>query len=237
MRGDVLRHRRVRDQPLGIGDPGLQEPGPEPRGDLPQVGAVDDLLAAGRLVLADRVALDARRALVRHHRPARPEVVGMHLARARRGSPPAAGGSSGRGTRRRRGPRSSRPGPRSPASGRRPPCRNGTGASAAARRGGSRRDRGGTRANQGVCTLFPSRTSGGGSRFQNVSKLVPVRSWADRSRRARRSAPHRRGLLDLGLVQGHVVAHVEGVARGSSPASRAAPSARSRTGRSACPRW
>ena len=57
----VLGHRRVRNQPLGVGDPLLQEAGAEPRGHLPQVGTVDHLFTPGRLELADGMALDARR--------------------------------------------------------------------------------------------------------------------------------------------------------------------------------
>ncbi len=46
VRRDVLGHRRVRNQPSRVGDPGLEEVGPEPRRDLTEVGPVDDLVAS-----------------------------------------------------------------------------------------------------------------------------------------------------------------------------------------------
>ena len=61
--------------------------------------------------------------------------------------------------------------------------------------------------------MFPSRSSGGGSRFQNGSNWLPVRSdWEVAIEPGEVAADSLRVFCDLGLVESEVVADVEGVA-------------------------
>ena len=59
--------------------------------------------------------------------------------------------------------------------------------------------------------MFPSRTKGGGRRFQKDSKLVPVRSCAAVEYSQAKLPPTAGRLLHFRLIESHVVADVEGV--------------------------